>query len=69
MVAAWPRYVKVTDERRPRMTLLLLEHLNEITGGKMQTHIQEVKHASKANCQMEGIIYENGVPIRFCTKG
>jgi hypothetical protein len=23
----------------------------------------------KANCQMEGIIYENGVPIRFCTKG
>lgn len=21
------------------------------------------------NCQMEGIIYENGVPIRFCTKG
>jgi hypothetical protein len=56
------------------MTLLLLEHLNEITGGKMQTDIEEVKHfilqqASTANCQMEGIIYENGVPIRFCTKG
>ena len=66
--------VKVTDDRRPRMTLLLLQHLNEITGGKMQTDIEEVKHfilqqASKANCQMEGIIYENGVPIRFCTKG
>src|ERR1700722_10891279 len=27
-----PEYcVKVTDDRRPRMTLLLLEHLNEIT--------------------------------------
>jgi hypothetical protein len=70
-----PQYcVKVTDDRRPRMTLLLLEHLNEITGGKMQTDIEEVKHfilqqASKANCQMEGIVYENGVPIRFCTKG
>jgi hypothetical protein len=53
-----PQYcVKVTDDRRPRMTLLLLEHLNEITGGKMQTDIEEVKHfilqqASKANCQM-----------------
>ena len=66
--------VKVTDDRRPRMTLLLLEHLNEITGGKMQTDIEEVKHfilqqASRAPCQMEGIIYENSVPIRFCTKG
>ncbi len=70
-----PQYcVKVTDDRRPRMTLLLLEHLNEITGGKMQAEIEEAKHfvlqqASKADCQMEGIIYENGVPIRFCTKG
>lgn len=70
-----PQYcVKMTDDRRPRMTLLLLEHLNEITGGKMQADIEEAKHfilqqASKANCQMEGIIYENGVPIRFCTKG
>jgi hypothetical protein len=70
-----PHYcIKVTDDRRPRMTLLLLEHLNEITGGKTQTDIEEVKHfilqqASKANCQMEGIIYENGAPIRFCTKG
>ena len=70
-----PQYcVKVTDDRRPRMTLLLLEHLNEISGEKMQTDIEEVKHfilqqASKANCQMEGIIYENGAPIRFCTKG
>ena len=70
-----PEYcVKVTDDRRPRMTLLLLEHLNEITGGKMQTDIEEVKQsilqqAGKANCQMEGIIYENGVSIRFCPKG
>jgi hypothetical protein len=66
--------VRVTDARRPRMTLVLLQHLNEITGGKMQTDIEEVKHfilqqASKATCQMEGIIYENGVPIQFCTKG
>jgi hypothetical protein len=81
-----PHYcVKVTDDCRPRMTLLLLEHLNEITAGKMHTDIEEAKHfileqASKAgwdekmfnrsgNCQMEGIIYENGVPIRVCTKG
>lgn len=70
-----PQYcVKVTDDRRPRMTLLLLEHLNEITGGKMQKDIEEAKRfilqqAGQANCQMEGIIYENGVPIRFCTKG
>jgi hypothetical protein len=66
--------VKVTDDRRPRMTLLLLEHLNEITGGKMRTDIEEVKRfilqqPGKANCQMEGTIYENGAPIRFCTKG
>jgi hypothetical protein len=69
-----PQCVKVADDRRPRMTLLLLEHLNEINGGKMQTDIEELKHfilqqAGKANCQMEGIIHENGVPIRFCTKG
>jgi hypothetical protein len=66
--------VKVTDDRRPRMTLLLLEHLNEITGGRMQTDIEEVKHfilqqASKATCQIEGIICESSVPIRFCTNG
>jgi hypothetical protein len=83
---ACPHYcVKVTDDRHPRMTLLLLEHLNELTAGKMHTDIEDAKHfilqqASKAgwdekefnrsgNCQMEGIIYENGVPIRFCTKG
>jgi len=35
--------VKVTDDRRPRMTLLLLEHLNEITGGKVQEDIEEAK--------------------------
>ena len=70
-----PQYcVKVTDDRRPRMTLLLLEHLNEITGGKMKAEIEEAKlfivqQASKANCQMEGITHENGKPIRFCTKG
>jgi len=83
---ACPQYcVKVSDDRRPRMTLLLLEHLNEITGWKMQTDIEEVKHfillqqalavplfmrpSSQPNCQMEGIIYQNGVPIPFCTKG
>ena len=82
---ACPQYcIKVTDDRRPRITLLLLEHLDEITGGKMKADIEEAKHfilqqASKATwdlfptpargCQMEGIIYENGVPIRFCTKG
>ena len=52
---ACPHYcVKVTDDRRPRMTLLLLEHLNEITRGKMQADIEEAKQfvlqqASKAN--------------------
>ena len=48
------RCVKVTDDRRPRMTLLLLEHLNEITRGKIQADIEEAKQfvlqqASKAN--------------------
>jgi len=76
---ACPEYcVKVADDRRPRMTLLLLEHLNEITGGKMQTDIEEVRHfilqqalpaSSHTNCQIEGIIHQNGVPIRVCTKG
>ena len=81
------RCVKVADDRLPRMTLLLLEHLNEITGGKMQTDIAEAKHFILQqvrgvswtehgvqiprfnSCQMEGTIDENGVPIRFCTKG
>src|SRR5215471_18149395 len=41
---ACPQYcVKVTDDRRPRISLLLLEHLNEITRGKMQAEIEEVK--------------------------
>lgn len=50
-----PQYcVKVTDDRRPRITLLLLEHLNEISRGKMQAEINEVKQfvlqqTSKAN--------------------
>jgi hypothetical protein len=35
--------VKVTDDRHPRMSLLLLEHLNEITRGKMRAEIEEVK--------------------------
>jgi hypothetical protein len=66
--------VKVTDDRRPTMTLLLLEHLNEITDRKMQTEIEEAKHfilqqTSNASCQMEGTIYENGVPTHVCTKG
>ena len=37
------RCIKVTDDRHPRMTLLLLEHLNEITRGKMQADIEEAK--------------------------
>jgi hypothetical protein len=37
------RCVKNTDDRRPRMTLLLLEHLNEVTRGKMQADIEEAK--------------------------
>ena len=41
---ACPQYcVKVTDDRRPRVSLLLLEHLNEITRGKMRAEIEEVK--------------------------
>jgi hypothetical protein len=56
------------------MTLLLLEHLNEITDRKMQTEIEEAKHfilqqTSNASCQMEGTIYENGVPTHVCTSG
>lgn len=48
------RCVKVTDDRRPRIALLLLEHLNEITRGNMQADIKEVKQfilqqTSKAN--------------------
>ena len=35
--------VQVTDDRRPRISLLLLGHLNEITGGKMRTDIEEAK--------------------------
>jgi hypothetical protein len=35
--------VKVTDDRRPRMTLLLLEHLDEITRGKIKRDIEEAK--------------------------
>ena len=48
------RCVKVTDDRRPRMTLLLLEHLNQITRGQIQLDIEDAKQfvlqqASKAN--------------------
>ena len=35
--------VKVADDRSPRVSLLLLEHLNEITRGKMRVDIEEVK--------------------------
>jgi hypothetical protein len=46
--------IKVTDDRQPRMTLLLLEHLNHITGGKLHARIEKTKHfilhqAGKAN--------------------
>jgi len=66
--------VKVTDDRHPRVTLILLEHLNEITGGKMQAQIEEAKQfivqqAGKDNCRIEGTVYENGLPIHVCTKG
>lgn len=37
------RCVKVMDDRHPRITLLLLEHLNEITRGKMRQDIVEAK--------------------------
>lgn len=37
------RCVRVTDDRRPRMTLLLLEHLNEITRGRIQAKIEETR--------------------------
>ena len=41
---ACPQYcVKVTDDRRPRIALLLLEHLNDITRGEMQVDIKELK--------------------------
>lgn len=48
MVIRWafacPQYcVKVSDDRRPRIALLLPEHLNEITHGKMQVDIEEVR--------------------------
>lgn len=37
------RCIKVADDRRPRMTLLLLEYMNGITQGKMQADIEEVR--------------------------
>ena len=41
---ACPQYcVKVTDDRRPRIALLLLERLNEISRGEMQADIEEVR--------------------------
>lgn len=36
--------VKVMDDRRPRMTLLLLEHLNEITNRTITPEVEEAKH-------------------------
>ena len=35
--------VKVTDDRRPRMTLLLLEHLNEIAHREITTEVEEAR--------------------------
>ena len=35
--------VKNVDDRRPRVTLLLLEHLRQITGGKMDADIDRTK--------------------------
>ncbi len=51
---ACPSYcVKVADDRHPSVTLLLLEHLREIAGVKMQPEIDDAKkfilqQASKA---------------------
>jgi hypothetical protein len=39
-----PAYcIKVTDDRHPSVTLLLLEHLRQIAGGKMQPEIDDAK--------------------------
>lgn len=38
------RCVKVADDRRPRTTLLLLKHLNEITDGRMHREIERAQH-------------------------
>ena len=35
--------VKNVDNRRPRVTLLLLEHLRQISGGKMDADIDRTK--------------------------
>ena len=37
------RCVPVTDDRRPRMTLILLQHLNEITLENMRQEIEGVR--------------------------
>ena len=37
------RCVQVTDDRHPSVTLLLLEHLREITGVKMHSEIDETR--------------------------
>lgn len=36
--------VRVMDDRRPRMTLLLLDHLNEITHREITSDVEEAKH-------------------------
>ena len=47
-----PQYcVKVVDDRRPGMTLLLLEYMNDITRGKMQKDIEEAKHFIQQQAQ------------------
>ena len=43
---ACPGYcVKVTDDRSPRLTLVLLEHLDEITRGTIKTDINETRQS------------------------
>jgi hypothetical protein len=37
------RCVKNVDDRRPRVTLLLLEHLRQINGGRMDADIDRTK--------------------------
>lgn len=41
--ACLQKCVQVADDRRPRISLLLLEHLNEITRGEMRVDIEGVK--------------------------
>jgi hypothetical protein len=66
-VAAASCTVEITPEN-PKVELRMWIPKRGITPPEETKHFV-LQQASKANCQMEGTIYENGVPIRFCTKG